>query len=566
MSPRLCIFRLLLCNLWLVLSVHGLRTSHDALRRKHSTSTVVGSILNLTRKANCSQPEFEAARQTIAEPPASQVVSQPYATSLPVVYITAGGNRENRFKRLYANFTPRLYRVQAVDGQNRSQVARLISHANRTLDLFKENKVSARAIGCMLSHMVALQEAYILGLEAALILEDDAVPLVPWWPVSLEEFVLRLPQGWHASQMQWSSNINKSSFSVALENKRGRNRSRLFTEGSGWGTAAYLISRRGMKKVANDLYDSQSKKFDAFRLVTHCSKFSADDCLFGFTDTASKKTMREVRKTAIIRNIYKANPPYFLHGSTRRKVHRFNLCLDTVAIATSTKKFLPLTQTNDPQRKKLLLFVPASMKAAKSQILTNMKHARQSAGVGCCDLFPAFRAKERPNSKGLRIPPLDKFELLKQHYPNFGEVWKRTYDYIWVLDTNMDLTVEDIQKVISAVESAGPVVAQPVVSQLVSENRSDVVQVAAPLIRMNSLSTVLMMYAKSKGNLALNCTSTPNPMPASPLPASPLPVTILQREELDDDALLEGDTEPDSPQARKLELSCINLQAHINLH
>ena len=108
-------------------------------------------------------------------------------------------------------------------------------------------------------------------VQVALILEDDAVPdLAPWWPLSLESFAHALPEGWHAAQLEWTTDhrsafhkyefttkssddavnssalSSSSSSSSATADSQSQSQSqspradetRPYAPGSGWGTVA----------------------------------------------------------------------------------------------------------------------------------------------------------------------------------------------------------------------------------------------------------------------------------------------------------------------------------------
>jgi len=569
---------LLRCGVWGAVSVQGLRTFLETAREARQTSAIVDRILELTGEANCTESVWESARPEIEELPANQIANQPYATSLPVVYITAGGDREETFQKLHSNFTPTWHRVQAIDGENQSMVSEHIVNPAKIYHYLEMHNDKSKAVGCMMSHLMAIRRALIAGYEAAIILEDDAVPLTPWWPVSIEEFVLSLPVGWEASQLQWSTNIHGGRIdasSLVAEKQGGSGaQKRLYANDTGWGTAAYLISRRGMEKVINLVYDEEEKKFDVLRLTKHCHKFSADDCLLGFTDTGSRMTAKEVMKTAIINpsNVYKATPPFFLHGSLKHKGHRYNLCADMLAVTTTLRTTLPLTRTTSPLRKRMLLFMPATQleKGNGQQILGNIRYARQSAGQGCCDVYPAFRRKGKHHTYASVMTPVDKWRLFAKHYKDFGESWKQSYDYIWVLDQDMDITVDNIGEVLKAADKAQAEVAQLLVSTTRDPScggsgvgclykRNDMVNLAAPLIRTDAIEAVLSRYEQDGADTLVNCSASPQ--------SSKLRKTVLLQEWADD--LLSGsfDGPPSrwSSAARSDALSCISLQASVHL-
>mmetsp|Transcript_114762 Transcript_114762/g.335597 ORF Transcript_114762/g.335597 Transcript_114762/m.335597 type:complete len:527 (+) Transcript_114762:45-1625(+) len=509
MRCRLPISLLVLVGLCTAPSVRGLLTYRD-LRTEPATSGLAQVIQNLTTSARCKQKVWKSSKvwtshgHDIAEPQQPNVPSSPYVTSIPVFYITRGGRREDQFLKLFRDFSPQMNRVAGIDGSNLSSVRDMITDPEETLSETQRLNVTGGVIGCMLSHMQAIHQALASGAEAALILEDDAVPLTPWWPVSLEEFALSLPDGWDASQMQWSANLRKAevspgsrqiNISEMLQNKSGSHE--LFERATGWGTAAYLISRKGMRQVDGEVWDDGEQKFRVTQLAKYCRRFSADDCLLGFSDTANAQARRETARASALRGgqTSRASPPYFLHDSLRRKGHRINACFDVLAATTFPSHSMSWMRTPGQDRKELLMFVPAQMgEASVRQMMRNIQHARSTAGPHCCDVFPAFGAEVKPaRTAG---SPHRKLNLFREHYSDFGEAWTKQYDYVWVLDPEVDITETDVHQVLKAVRDAGAAVAQPLASQSgcyknCSYGVRDLLSLRAPMFRIDAIPTVL---------------------------------------------------------------------------
>jgi len=89
------------------------------------------------------------------------------------------------------------------------------------------------AIGCALSHYQAIKQAYYAGHEYAVILEDDAQPLRDDWQTSVQHIIEQYPR-FDVVKLHYNGPRRKG---IRLP---------LALNGS---TAAYLISRRGMKKM-----------------------------------------------------------------------------------------------------------------------------------------------------------------------------------------------------------------------------------------------------------------------------------------------------------------------------
>lgn len=103
-------------------------------------------------------------------------------------------------------------------------------------------------IGCVLSHLLAVRQAYLAGDQVALILEDDVGPfLLPFWTRGIGDVIddlNRHAEGWETAQLGWW--IPEGPDSVPQENVvAGYLARRQFT----YLTSAYLISRPAMEKV-----------------------------------------------------------------------------------------------------------------------------------------------------------------------------------------------------------------------------------------------------------------------------------------------------------------------------
>lgn len=119
-------------------------------------------------------------------------------------------------------------RISAYDGSKLNLVL-CYPHLSVLGRLFMPRK----AIGCALSHYHTVIEAYRNGDQYAVILEDDARPVVDDWQDKVQQLIHKYPK-----------------FDVVKLHYNGPRREGiklpLVLNGS---TAAYLISRRGMKKM-----------------------------------------------------------------------------------------------------------------------------------------------------------------------------------------------------------------------------------------------------------------------------------------------------------------------------
>lgn len=104
------------------------------------------------------------------------------------------------------------------------------------------------ALGCTVSHLVAISLAHGRGLDYALILEDDVVPdLLPFWPEDLPRFVAGLPRDWSIVQLALIG--DEAMWNRAYEGWDKAVAGKVAASTEFWSTAAYLISRAGMASI-----------------------------------------------------------------------------------------------------------------------------------------------------------------------------------------------------------------------------------------------------------------------------------------------------------------------------
>lgn len=239
---------------------------------------------------------------------------------------------------------------------------------------------------------------------------------------------------------------------------------------------------------------------------------------------------------------YQATPPFFLHGSTRTEVHRANLCVDFLAAsAAAAPERLGLAGApGQASRRQLLLWIPAKLDEKSVSLLQrNIRHARETAGADCCDLFPAFGV---PRGQEEGAPELelekralesDRLGLLRQSYRDFGSLWESRYEFVWLLGRDLDISLEDIHQVLQAVRNSSALIAQPEISTFVnltgncsepatcSFRANGTLTMTAPLISTYALKSVLdkLLRANASGE-PLDCSEPLEPAPAAELAGS----------------------------------------------
>lgn len=157
---------------------------------------------------------------------------------VPVYYINLQRSQDrNKFmlKQLKKYSVTNYTRVDAIDGKH-IEVEYINEFSNLT----------PSEIGCTLSHIKAIHQAYIDGKEYALILEDDcSFEFVPFWECPLSEFIDSLHQDWMIIQLQtllWQTYRNAGICHQYTDT--------IYQPTTNiHGTTAYLINRRGMAEI-----------------------------------------------------------------------------------------------------------------------------------------------------------------------------------------------------------------------------------------------------------------------------------------------------------------------------
>lgn len=252
-------------------------------------------------------------------------------TSIPTYFISCDQASADTWSENYASLFKNLHRVScvlgadnaAVEGHAVQNLTELIKGRGGVDDYLGDHYEVLKTptpgvIGCILSHLVSIKTAHESGDEVALILETDAMPLSPWWTQSIEEFVESLPSDWESAQLSWQTppkgHIHKQT-QESYETLKYRRTKQRFINGSSWGTAAYLIHRRGIRKVMSRLLNSTSGKFDLAHMRRKCPSLTADDCLMNFTPLRGTPLGDMLNYKPINTRSYMAVPPMFTYSN-----------------------------------------------------------------------------------------------------------------------------------------------------------------------------------------------------------------------------------------------------------
>ena len=117
-------------------------------------------------------------------------------------------------------------------------------------------------LGCTLSHIKAIYNAYTNGDNYALIMEDDvSFVLYPYWLTDLQKIMIEAPKDWNIITLYNLSNAHRQSKNKYTKCKLSF---------PCWSTAAYIINRKGMENVLRVLnhgvIDLHSSRFPEIQL------------------------------------------------------------------------------------------------------------------------------------------------------------------------------------------------------------------------------------------------------------------------------------------------------------
>lgn len=168
-------------------------------------------------------------------------------------------NMQQEFKTLPDH--PDIHRVTAIDGLNLSSLSSLQQQNSQgSLKYINTDlTISTSQLACTLSHLKAIKAAYDQNSsDTVMIVEDDAMfGLQAYWPKSIPEIITDLTifdPLWHMLLL-FSTKINYKS-------SEPQKQTPVFLPTEEYsGTVAYLLNRRGMKTILDQVYDPVDNTF-----------------------------------------------------------------------------------------------------------------------------------------------------------------------------------------------------------------------------------------------------------------------------------------------------------------
>lgn len=167
--------------------------------------------------------------------------------TIPVYYINMDKhvNRKEFMEQELKKYTSSFTRIKGVNGSLITNLKKdTIEDVSFTCDY---NDLTKGEIGCTLSHLVAIKKAYDNGDEYALVVEDDVqFNLLTIIDTSIKEIITQAPTDWEILKLCCIRNsINEPT--VTYKNMKYHVEN--IVEYNTWGTQAYIINKKGMRKI-----------------------------------------------------------------------------------------------------------------------------------------------------------------------------------------------------------------------------------------------------------------------------------------------------------------------------
>lgn len=172
---------------------------------------------------------------------------------VPIYYINLdrSENRKEFMEKQFRTFN--IYDYKRISGVDAKKLKN-ISHDTIDNITFTNNykTLKKNEVGCLLSHLKAIKTAYDSGLEQVLILEDDcSLNLMVFWEDKLTSLLNRFNKpDWEIFQLFTTNCLDLKSKSCSLQSGKK----------DCWGCVAYLINKKGMKKVIDYIKTSNNNE------------------------------------------------------------------------------------------------------------------------------------------------------------------------------------------------------------------------------------------------------------------------------------------------------------------
>ena len=173
-------------------------------------------------------------------------------SNIPIYFINLPNSKERKFflEKQIQQFNINNFKIiEAVYGKNKKEstgknMFQVPMDTQKTIYFFNNDEnANDSEIGCTLSHLNAVRQAYNDGLEHVIICEDDVeLYWIKIWENTISSIISNAPKGWEYISLSKSCNVDS------------KNNYFKYSENDCWGTVSQLWNRKGMKKILDKCY------------------------------------------------------------------------------------------------------------------------------------------------------------------------------------------------------------------------------------------------------------------------------------------------------------------------
>lgn len=172
-------------------------------------------------------------------------------SNIPLYFINLPKSKERKFfleKQIQQFNINNFKMIEAVYGKNKKLISdnmfQVPMNTQKTIYFFNNDENATDGeIGCTLSHLNAVRQAYNDGLEHVIICEDDIdLYWIKIWVDTISSIISNAPKGWEYINLSNACNVDS------------KNNYFKYSENDCWGTVSQLWNRKGMKKILDKCY------------------------------------------------------------------------------------------------------------------------------------------------------------------------------------------------------------------------------------------------------------------------------------------------------------------------
>jgi len=164
---------------------------------------------------------------------------------------------QNRAKEI--GLGDKISRFEAVDGLSLHDISAEITDG---WPLFQKNgkKISKGEIGCSLSHLKLIKQAFDSGMQEIVVFEDDvSFEFVSKWKCTFHDLLANAPAD--LVVLQLSTNVYEKTYLNAMNEAKRKKNQFIRSKIGFYGTYSYYINRKGMEKIVKKHWNEEKKRF-----------------------------------------------------------------------------------------------------------------------------------------------------------------------------------------------------------------------------------------------------------------------------------------------------------------